>query len=103
MLALQTQGRTGLKPSALQRLGREAPFMRMALPGARILHLRCSGNILWFRSEAGRTDEWARAHFFVGPVGVQCRPAKVEESLRGFGKNPRCCREGGAFGSAGSR
>jgi hypothetical protein len=36
----------------------------------RILLLPCRGNILLFRSEAGRTDEWARAHFFVGPVGV---------------------------------
>src|SRR5713226_6666906 len=69
----------------------------------RILHLQCSGNILCFRSEAGRTERWAQAHFFVGPVGVHCKPAKVEESLRGFGKNPRRCRAGGAFGRPGNR
>src|SRR5207253_3577276 len=34
--------------------------------GTRILLLPCRGNILPFRSEAGRTDKWARAHFFVG-------------------------------------
>src|SRR6516225_3781793 len=34
--------------------------------GTRILLLPCRGNILQIRSEAGRTDKWARAHFFVG-------------------------------------
>src|SRR6516225_8219344 len=34
--------------------------------GTRILLLPCRGNILQIRSEAGRSDEWARAHFFVG-------------------------------------
>jgi hypothetical protein len=38
--------------------------------GGRILLLSCRGNILSFRSEAGRTERWAQAHFFVGPVGV---------------------------------
>ena len=33
--------------------------------GTRILLLPCRGNILQIRSE-GRTDKWARAHFFVG-------------------------------------
>ena len=37
---------------------------------ARTLILPCSGNILKLRSEAGRTMEWAQAHFFVGPVAV---------------------------------
>src|ERR1700737_5573312 len=30
-----------------------------------ILHLPCRRNILFFRSEAGRTNGWAQAHFFV--------------------------------------
>ena len=34
------------------------------IPGL-ILLLPCSGNILFLRSETGRTTEWARAHFFV--------------------------------------
>jgi hypothetical protein len=42
---------------------------------ARTLILPCSGNILILRSEAGRTMEWAQAHFFVGPVAVLWIPA----------------------------
>jgi hypothetical protein len=34
-------------------------------PKGLILHLPCRGNILFFRSEAGRTNGWAQAHFFV--------------------------------------
>ena len=30
-----------------------------------ILLLPCCRNILYFRSETGRTTEWAQAHFFV--------------------------------------
>jgi len=31
----------------------------------RILLLGGWGNILYFRSEAGRGEEWAQAHFFI--------------------------------------
>lgn len=31
--------------------------------------LPCRRNILIFHSEAGRTDQWAKAHFFVAPGG----------------------------------
>jgi len=39
---------------------------RLMSPGPHMLHLPCRGNILFFRSEAGRTNGWAQAHFFVG-------------------------------------
>jgi hypothetical protein len=35
------------------------------------LHLPYSGNILLFRSESGRTLEWAQAHFFVAAGGAE--------------------------------
>jgi hypothetical protein len=44
-------------------------------PAGLILILSCCGNILILRSEAGRTMEWAQAHFFVGPVAVLRLPA----------------------------
>src|ERR1700743_2479103 len=68
----------------------------------RILILPCSGNILVLRSEAGRTMEWAQAHFFVGPVAVLSIPAMAGESLSEFGENPRSSRARGAFGRAGT-
>src|SRR5580704_4948728 len=68
----------------------------------RILILPCSGNILILRSEAGRTMEWAQAHFFVGPVAVLLIPALAGESLGEFGENPGSGRAGGAFGGAGN-
>src|SRR5947207_4941298 len=69
----------------------------------RILLLPCSGNILYFRSEAGRTMSGRKPTFLLAPVGVYCGPAMVGESLRGFGENPRRCRAGGAFGRPGNR
>jgi hypothetical protein len=66
----------------------------------RILLLPCWQNILYFRSEAGRTDRWAQAHFFVGPVGGQWTPALLGESLVGFGKNSGSRRACGAAGRA---
>ena len=53
------QGRIWITGRQIQRRG-----------AARTLILPCSGNILELRSEAGRTMEWAQAHFFVGPVAV---------------------------------
>ena len=56
-------------PRADIREGCES-LIAVAGPAGLTLILSCCGNILILRSEAGRTMEWAQAHFFVGPVAV---------------------------------
>jgi hypothetical protein len=60
------QGRIWVTGRQIQRRGAAGA----AVAAGRTLILPCAGNILELRSEAGRTMEWAQAHFFVGPVAV---------------------------------
>src|SRR6266403_3447225 len=56
-----------LKPAATKSVEkRHSGERRSGGLGGRILLLPCSGNILYFRFEAGRTMSGLQAHFFVG-------------------------------------
>src|SRR5580700_4491684 len=64
----------------------------------RILLLSGPGNILYFRSEAGRTVSGREPTFLLPPVAVHAGLERVGESPRDFGKNPGRRRTGGSFG-----